>query len=143
LINHFNRYGSDIGAYGKSDYYWLIPLVIVIGFGALLIPLLGTLMTTLITQGTINLTAGRKKRSIENERFDLIKIKFQQLLYIKSIDYIFNRLEMSAKGNSIPDYIIGLLTKVEEALEKFGNEIKSDDLPFKSTNEANGFVDHN
>ncbi len=50
---------------------------------------------------------------------------------------------MSAKGNSIPDYIIGLLTKVEEALEKFGNEIKSDGLPLKSTNEANGFVDNN
>jgi hypothetical protein len=64
-----------MGAYGKSDYYWLIPLVIVIGFGALLIPLLGTLMTTLITQGTINLTAGRKKRNIQNERFVLIKIK--------------------------------------------------------------------
>ena len=62
----FERYGADIGAYGKSDYYWLIPLVIVIGFGALLLPLLGTLMTTMITQGTINLTAGRRKR----EAFD-------------------------------------------------------------------------
>jgi hypothetical protein len=50
---------------------------------------------------------------------------------------------MSAKGNPIPDYIIGLLTKVEEALEKFGNEIKSDASPFKSTNEANGFLDNN
>jgi len=60
-----------VGAHGKSDYYWLIPLVIVIGFGALLIPLLGTLMTTLITQGTINLTAGRRKRSAQDERFHL------------------------------------------------------------------------
>ncbi|KAH9388593.1 hypothetical protein TYRP_007935 [Tyrophagus putrescentiae] len=60
---YLDSYSHDM--YGKSDYSWLIPLIIVVGFGTLLIPLMGTLMTTMITQGTINLTAGRRKRSSE------------------------------------------------------------------------------
>lgn len=62
---YYKRYYGDVA--GKSDYSWIVPLIIVIGFGTLLIPLLGTLMTTMMTQGTINLTAGRRrKRSTTN-----------------------------------------------------------------------------
>ncbi|KAF7490763.1 hypothetical protein SSS_10444 [Sarcoptes scabiei] len=63
--SYLDSYASDIQ--GKSDYSWIVPLIIVIGFGTLLIPLLGTLMTTMMTQGTINLTAGkrRKRRSTD------------------------------------------------------------------------------
>ncbi|KAI2797854.1 hypothetical protein BLOT_015274 [Blomia tropicalis] len=58
--SYLDGYSHDV--YGKSDYAWIIPLIIVVGFGTLLIPLMGTLMTTMITQGTINLTAGRRRR---------------------------------------------------------------------------------
>lgn len=68
LLIFIFRYGHDL-AYGKTDYYWLIPLVILIGFGALLLPLIGTFMTTMITQGTLTLTAGRRKRSTEEDRY--------------------------------------------------------------------------
>ena len=78
--------------YGKSDYYWLIPLVIVIGFGALLIPLLGTLMTTMLTSGTLTLTAGRRKRSLnqENERYYL----FEGFLYVTIVDNLIDGIKL-------------------------------------------------
>lgn len=52
----------------KSDYSWLVPIVIVIGLGTLVIPLLGTFMTSMLTQGTINLTAGRRRRSVPQDQ---------------------------------------------------------------------------
>lgn len=60
-------YGTGGGevAY-RSDFYWLIPLVIVIGIGALLLPLLSLFMTIMVSQGAISLT-GRRKRSFSDE----------------------------------------------------------------------------
>ncbi|KAH7642170.1 hypothetical protein DERF_003210 [Dermatophagoides farinae] len=92
---YLDGYYGDVA--GKSDYSWIVPLIIVIGFGTLLIPLLGTLMTTMMTQGTINLTAGRRrKRSTTN---------FLDELY-----------EMSNKIEIGP-----ILKTFEEAIKRFGN----------------------
>lgn len=60
------RYEYDYDVAYRSDFYWLIPLVIIIGIGALLLPLCSLFMTTMVSNGAINLT-GRRKRSIEQE----------------------------------------------------------------------------
>lgn len=54
-------YDYDI-AY-RSDFYWLIPLVIIIGIGALLLPLCSLFMTAMVSNGAINFTGKRRKRS--------------------------------------------------------------------------------
>lgn len=58
-------YGGGEVAY-RSDFYWLIPLVIIIGIGALLLPLLSMFMTIMVSQGAISLT-GRRKRSFMDD----------------------------------------------------------------------------
>lgn len=60
------RYEYDYDVAYRSDFYWLIPLVIIIGIGALLLPLCSLFMTTMVSNGAINLT-GRRKRSVEQE----------------------------------------------------------------------------
>uniref|UniRef100_T1JRY1 Uncharacterized protein n=1 Tax=Tetranychus urticae TaxID=32264 RepID=T1JRY1_TETUR len=54
--------------YGRADYYWLIPVAFIIGIGALVLPVFSLFATAMVTTGTINLTAGRKKRSLFNEK---------------------------------------------------------------------------
>lgn len=60
-----NRYDywENADLYARQDYYWLIPVAFIIGIGALLLPVVSLFITAMITTGTINLTAGRKKRS--------------------------------------------------------------------------------
>uniref|UniRef100_T1KYC6 Uncharacterized protein n=1 Tax=Tetranychus urticae TaxID=32264 RepID=T1KYC6_TETUR len=55
-------------AYGRTDYYWLIPVAFIIGIGAILLPVFSLFFTAMVTTGTINLTAGRRKRSLFNEK---------------------------------------------------------------------------
>jgi len=50
----------------KSDMMWLLPLAFLVGSGILFLPLIGLLCSMLFTTGTINLTAGRKKRSFQS-----------------------------------------------------------------------------
>lgn len=87
-------YGAGAGgevAY-RSDFYWLIPLVIIIGIGALLLPMLSLFMTIMVSQGAITLT-GRRKRSFMNEESGI-----------------------SAES------IMGLISKVESAIKKFNSQ---------------------
>lgn len=54
---------ADMGDVGyRSDNYWLIPLTIIIGIGALLLPMLSFFMTIMVSNGAISLS-GRRKRS--------------------------------------------------------------------------------
>lgn len=46
----------------RSEFYWLIPLIMIIGIGALLLPLCSLFMTTLASNGAIGLTGRRRKR---------------------------------------------------------------------------------
>ena len=50
----------------RSDMYWLVPIAFVIGSGVLFLPIIAILCSMLFTTGTINLTAGRKKRSVQD-----------------------------------------------------------------------------
>lgn len=61
-----NRYDywENAELYARSDYYWLIPVAFIIGIGALLLPVFSLFITAMVTTGTINLTAGRKRRSL-------------------------------------------------------------------------------
>lgn len=46
----------------RSEFYWLIPLVMIIGIGALLLPLCSLFMTTLASNGAVSLGGRRKRR---------------------------------------------------------------------------------
>lgn len=46
----------------RSEFYWLIPLVMIIGIGALLLPLCSLFMTTLASNGAVGLGGRRRKR---------------------------------------------------------------------------------
>ena len=46
----------------RSEFYWLIPLVMIIGIGALLLPLCSLFMTTLASNGAVSLGGRRRKR---------------------------------------------------------------------------------
>lgn len=98
LHSHEAHYGHDIGF--RSEHYWLIPLIIVIGCGALLLPMLSVLTTALVSSGAITLTAGRKKREVE-------------------------RIFASMQPNALSDTMASLLSQVEKAFEKFGADINS------------------
>lgn len=49
----------------RSDFYWLIPLVIIIGMGVLILPLCSLFMTAMVSNGAINFTGKRRKRSTQ------------------------------------------------------------------------------
>jgi hypothetical protein len=85
MIPRYYDYDYDV-AY-RSDFYWLIPLVIIIGIGALILPLCSLFMTTMVSNGAINLT-GRRKRSLGDPE----------------------------SNESLSYQILTLVTKVEEAL---------------------------
>lgn len=77
---HRYDYWDSSELYARADYYWLIPVAFIIGIGALLLPVFSLFITAMVTTGTINLTAGRKKRSIgggdvsqENRGYEKIK----------------------------------------------------------------------
>jgi len=63
IYDYDNTYANYDVAY-RSDFYWLIPLVIIIGIGALILPLCSLFMTTMVSNGAISLS-GRRKRSTE------------------------------------------------------------------------------
>ncbi|RWS31817.1 hypothetical protein B4U80_02601 [Leptotrombidium deliense] len=67
----FDGYGGGFGYddlfYGKSELYWIIPLVFVLGIGALLLPIISIFMTSMITSGTLTLSAGRRKRDLNSK----------------------------------------------------------------------------
>ena len=46
----------------RSEFYWLIPLVMIIGIGALLLPLCSLFMTTLASNGAVSLGGKKRKR---------------------------------------------------------------------------------
>lgn len=104
LSKKLPRFLFDFHDYGelgyRSEFYWLIPLIMVIGIGALLLPLLSVFTTALVSSGAITLTAGRKKREAE-------------------------RIFASMQPNALSDTMMSLLTQVEKAFEKFGQDINS------------------
>ena len=51
----------------RSDFYWLIPLVIIIGIGVLILPLCSLFMTAMVSNGAINFTGKRRKRRSTGE----------------------------------------------------------------------------
>lgn len=75
--------------YGRTDYYWLIPVAFIIGIGALLLPVFSLFFTAMVTTGTINLTAGRRKRSIFNEPDQLLT----KLNNIKPISVLVSEIQ--------------------------------------------------
>jgi hypothetical protein len=92
---YYKNTGYDYGAGEvsyRSDFYWLIPLVIIIGIGALLLPMLSLFMTIMVSQGAISLT-GRRKRSFISEQSGI-----------------------SAES------IMELISKVESAIKKFNSQ---------------------
>lgn len=61
-----DHHNEGLSAYAKSDYYWLIPVAFIIGAGALLLPIISVLMTTMVTSGSLTLSATkRRKREID------------------------------------------------------------------------------
>jgi hypothetical protein len=61
-----DHHHEGLSAYSKSDYYWLIPVAFIIGAGALLLPIISVLMTTMVTSGSLSLSATkRRKREID------------------------------------------------------------------------------
>lgn len=81
----YDTYDAYDVAY-RSDFYWLIPLVIIIGIGVLILPLFSLFMTAMVSNGAINLTGRRRKRRSVNE------------------------------DNDFPDQLVELVAHVEEVL---------------------------
>ena len=100
FFDYGGDYGHELGY--RSDFYWLIPLIIVIGMGALLLPLMSALMTALVSTGAITLTAGRRRRRRDTE-------------------HIF----ASLKENALSETLMSLLTQIETAFDKFGHDINN------------------
>ncbi|KAF8786243.1 hypothetical protein HNY73_007986 [Argiope bruennichi] len=69
LEHHFPHYhgGHHIGGFGhyKEFDHYLIPLLVVLGLGVLVMPLLSVFMTTLVGNVPVTtLVSGRKKREV-------------------------------------------------------------------------------
>lgn len=68
---YYKNMGYDYADTGdvsyRSDFYWLIPLTIIIGIAALILPMLSFFMTIMVSNGAINLSglSGRRKRSFD------------------------------------------------------------------------------
>lgn len=97
--NNPRYYDYDYDLAYRSDFYWLIPLVIIIGIGALLLPLCSLFMTTMVSNGAINLTGRRRRRSISDTR------------------------------DSLSNQVLQIVTKVEEALIHFSKYYSIDSQP--------------
>jgi hypothetical protein len=94
----FDSYGYGGGLSNeKSDFYYILPILLVIGLGSFLIPIISTFFTAIVTSngaiGGIGGCCGRRKRRYIKPMFDIETIYDVWDTVEKSIEKLTNNFD--------------------------------------------------
>lgn len=90
-----------------SDFYYILPILLVIGLGSFLIPIISTFFTAMVTSGGVGGCCGRRKRRHEDRPKPLLLEKINEVweTFEESWDNLTTNFNLSDVKNTIQNQL--------------------------------------